>query len=115
MDNNKQTKAKSKEQQETNTKTLPIIIMLAAGCISCFVSVFQQTTLTVFLTRLAVSLAVFYVIGCIARVCIDRALMVPKSEEDEEALQEQQEREEQENSSDEDEGSAEVEEESSDE
>ncbi len=57
-----------------NTKPLPCIIMLAAGFITCLVAVIQDWALLRFSYTLLIVMFVFYFIGGLIRVILDKAL-----------------------------------------
>jgi len=56
-----------------NTKTVPIIITLAAALISCVASIAQGVEFSVFVTRLFIVVAIFIVLGTIIKIVLDYA------------------------------------------
>ncbi len=59
-----------------NTKTVPIIITLAAAFISCVISIVQHVEFGVFVMRLFVTVAIFLVMGTIIKIILDNAFKV---------------------------------------
>ena len=53
------------------TKPIPIIITLAAAFISCVISIMQKATFSVFISRLAIVVAIFLVMGTIIKLVLD--------------------------------------------
>ncbi|MCR5581185.1 MAG: hypothetical protein K6F66_06310 [Pseudobutyrivibrio sp.] len=53
------------------TKPIPIIITLAAALISCVTSIVQRVEFSVFLSRLAIVVAIFLVMGTIIKIILD--------------------------------------------
>lgn len=62
------------------TKTIPAIVMLAAGFVTCIAGIATHMETVRFVKILFAVLLVFYVLGCIAKVIIDSNLK--KMEED---------------------------------
>ena len=67
-----------------NTKNIPAIIMLAAGLVSGIVMVLQDIDNREFCLILLLVLVVFYCIGCVVKVVLDRNIVVMAEEEAEE-------------------------------
>jgi ABC-type bacteriocin/lantibiotic exporter with double-glycine peptidase domain len=65
---------------KTNTKPLPIIICLAASGIICVISIIQGVDFGVFVKRFALVALIFYVLGVIVRVVIDRTFKIDMDE-----------------------------------
>ncbi|MDD6038394.1 MAG: hypothetical protein PUD20_06340 [bacterium] len=59
-----------------NTKPIPAIIMLVAGLTTCIISIVQHFSLGTFVTTLFCVLLIFYLLGCIARVVLDKGFRV---------------------------------------
>lgn len=55
------------------SKFLPCLIMLLAGFICSIISIRQSVDLMTFTTRLLLVLVIFYIIGAIIRVVLDKA------------------------------------------
>lgn len=100
--NNKeqQDKKTDKEQQDqenektvkvrpTNTKTIPIIITLAAALTACIMSILQHVEFKIYVERLLISVIVFGIIGIVIRVILDRFFF--RTKDIEEALDEKNE------------------------
>lgn len=72
----KKNKDSSPDEKKTytpaNTKTIPIMITLAAAFIACLISILQHVELKVYVERLLFSVIVFGIIGIIVRVILDR-------------------------------------------
>ncbi len=62
------------------TKQVPAIIMLAAGFITCIVSIFQGLEVDKFLKILLVVLVCFYILGCLIQVVLDKNFTVKQEE-----------------------------------
>lgn len=63
-------------------KLLPIIVMLAAGLVTCIISFLKGYDNTYAFTTLFVVLLTFYVLGLIARIVIEK-ICFPKEVENE--------------------------------
>lgn len=63
-----------------NTKPIPALVALSASGITCVLSILQQVKFSVFVLRFAVVAALFYIIGSVIRVVIDRAFKVDAEE-----------------------------------
>lgn len=63
-----------------NFKPIPIMITLAAAFISCVVSICQRVDFSVFVLRFAVTVAIFLVLGTIARILLESAFKVMEEE-----------------------------------
>lgn len=73
------------------TKQIPAIIMLIAGLVTSIAAVINHMETVQFLKILVVVLIVFYIIGCVGKVILDRNF---KEEVEEEATEEAAEEEE---------------------
>lgn len=54
------------------TNGVPAIVMLTAGLIDCVISIQMHLTLYAFTKQLLLVLVLFYVIGCVVQVILDR-------------------------------------------
>lgn len=62
------------------TKQVPAIIMLTAGFIVCIISIAQRMEFGEFVTTLFLVLICFYILGCIAKVILDKNFAEEKEE-----------------------------------
>ena len=62
------------------TKQVPAIIMLTAGLIVCIISIAQRMEFGEFVTTLFLVLICFYILGCIAKVILDKNFAEEKEE-----------------------------------
>ena len=67
------------------TKTIPVIIMLIAGALACVLGFVYHYETTEFFTMVLTVLIVFYVLGCIVKIIIDKNFPVEETKEMEEA------------------------------
>jgi|GEM_PF-3369767 Ca2+/H+ antiporter len=63
-----------------NTKPVPIIICLFASFIICLVTILQKKSFNTFVLRFALTAIIFYILGIIVRVVMDRSFKVDKEE-----------------------------------
>ena len=54
-----------------NTKTVPVIITLAAAFITCVVSIVQKVEFSKFVSRLLIVVVIFLVLGTIIKMILD--------------------------------------------
>lgn len=54
------------------TKQVPAIVMLTAGLIVCVISIAQHMEFGEFVTTLFLVLICFYILGCVAKVILDK-------------------------------------------
>ena len=54
------------------TKHVPAIVMLTAGLIVCVISIAQHMEFGEFVTTLFLVLICFYILGCVAKVILDK-------------------------------------------
>ncbi len=76
------------------TKQIPILIALAAGLITCIVSFLNQVSMEQFVRNLCLAVIIFYILGCIAKLILDKSFPVVSEEEinpEEEETKEQEE------------------------
>lgn len=73
------------------TKSIPAIIMLTAGCIACIVGITGYMETERFMKMLFVVLIVFYFLGCIVKMILDKNFQEMKEEttEGDETLEEE--------------------------
>lgn len=62
------------------TKSIPAIIMLGAGFIACIAGMNAHMEVAEFLKMLFIVLVVFYVLGCIVKLIVDKNFMEMKEE-----------------------------------
>ena len=68
------------------TNGVPAIIMLAAGFIDCVIAILTHMSLWNFTRQLLLVLVLFYVIGCVVKMIIDRNFKdTEESKEEQEA------------------------------
>ena len=61
------------------TKTIPVIIMLVAGALACILGFVYNYGTTEFFTMVLTVLIIFYVLGCIVKIIIDKNFPVEKA------------------------------------
>lgn len=64
-----------------NTKSVPAIIMLIAGFVACVAGIVSHMDVADFMKMLLIVLIVFYILGCIVKLLLDRNF--PKMQEEE--------------------------------
>ena len=62
------------------TKSIPEILMLVAGALACILGFVYRYETTQFFTMLLVVLVVFYILGCIVKIIIDKNFPVEEAE-----------------------------------
>ena len=67
------------------TKSVPALIMLTAGLIDCIASSYCHYTLWHFTWQLLVVLMIFYVLGCIVQLILDKNFPEMEEENEEQA------------------------------
>lgn len=70
------------------TKQIPAIIMLLAGFITCMYSIIQRATLAEFVTRMWIVLILFYILGVVVKVVLDKNIVEKAKKDDLEENQE---------------------------
>lgn len=55
-----------------NTKSIPALIMLLAGAIASILGLINRYETTEFIIMLLIVLLVFYVLGCIVKIIVDK-------------------------------------------
>ncbi len=63
------------------TKTIPAIIMLLAGFITCLAGISAHMEVTDFMKVLFIVLIIFYIFGCIVKVIVDKNFATMQEEE----------------------------------
>lgn len=69
------------------TKHIPVLLMLAAGLITCIVSFFSQVSRMTFVRNFSLALVLFYILGFVIRLVLERNLL--KEDEEEEHVEEE--------------------------
>jgi phosphotransferase system glucose/maltose/N-acetylglucosamine-specific IIC component len=67
------------------TNSVPAVIMLIAGFIDCVISIHYRLSLWEFTKQLFWVLVIFYLIGCVVKIVLDRSLKLMADEPEEEA------------------------------
>ena len=62
------------------TKSIPAILMLVAGAMACVLGFIYHYETTQFFTMVLTVLIVFYMLGCIVKIIIDKNFPVEKAE-----------------------------------
>ena len=63
------------------TKSVPAIIMLTAGFIACIAGMYAHMEVAGFMKMLLIVLIVFYILGCIVKVILDKNFAEMQDEE----------------------------------
>lgn len=63
------------------TKTIPAIIMLLAGFIACLAGIYAHMEVADFMKMLFIVLLIFYILGCVVKVIIDKNFTEMQEEE----------------------------------
>ena len=63
------------------TKSVPAIIMLSAGFIACIAGMYAHMEVAGFMKMLLIVLIVFYILGCIVKVILDKNFAEMQDEE----------------------------------
>lgn len=69
------------------TKQVPALVMLTAGFLTCVISIVQHMEFGRFLKTLLLVLICFYILGCVAKVILDKNF-APMQEDKEETAEE---------------------------
>lgn len=64
------------------TKTIPVILMLVAGAMACVLGFVYRYETTQFFTMVFTVLVVFYMLGCIVKIIIDKNFPVEQSDKE---------------------------------
>jgi len=54
------------------TKSIPVLLMLVAGALACILGFVYQYETTHFFTMVLIVLIIFYILGCIVKIIIDK-------------------------------------------
>lgn len=54
------------------TRGIPAVIMLLAGFVTCIIGIAQQMDTAQFMKTLFVVLIVFYILGCVIKIILDK-------------------------------------------
>jgi phosphotransferase system glucose/maltose/N-acetylglucosamine-specific IIC component len=73
------------------TNAVPAVIMLTAGFIDCILAIYYHLSLGVFTRQLFLVLVIFYIIGCVVKVILDRNFPIMEEETSEEEAPEEEE------------------------
>ncbi len=71
------------------TKPIPAIVMLVAGFVTCIMSIRYHLELKVFTKTLLLVLVVFYLLGIVVKIILDKNFPQMSKEEQEETTEEQ--------------------------
>lgn len=63
------------------TKYIPAIIMLAAGLIRAIAGVFYRQDIKDFLWSILIVMVIFYIIGSVVKVVLDKSMVIAEEEE----------------------------------
>lgn len=69
------------------TKQIPIMITLAAGLLTCILGFVMQMETNQFVKTLVIVLISFYILGCIAKLVLDKSFKEETEEATEEAVE----------------------------
>lgn len=69
------------------TKQIPILITLAAGLLTCILGFVRQMETNQFIKTLVIVLISFYILGCIAKLVLDKNFKEETEEATEEAVE----------------------------
>lgn len=59
-----------------NTKSIPAIIMLAAGFVTCIIGIVEHFSFGMFTKTLFLILIGFYLLGCIVKLVLDKGFRI---------------------------------------
>lgn len=59
-----------------NTKPVPAIIMLTAGFVTCVIGILQHFSIGMFIKTVLLVLIGFYLLGCIAKLVLDKGFRI---------------------------------------
>ncbi|MEY8392092.1 hypothetical protein D3Z36_03595 [Lachnospiraceae bacterium] len=69
------------------TKQVPVIITLVAGLVTCLIGFMMQMNANQFIKTLVVVLISFYILGCIAKIILDKNFTEETEEATDEAVE----------------------------
>lgn len=58
------------------TKSIPVILMLMAGALACVLGFVYHYETTEFFTMVLTVLLIFYILGCIVKIIIDKNFLI---------------------------------------
>ena len=64
------------------TKSIPVILMLIAGALACILGFVYRYETTQFFTMVLTVLVIFYMLGCIVKIIIDKNFPVEQSDKE---------------------------------
>ena len=67
------------------TKSIPVILMLIAGAMACILGFVYQYETTHFFAMVLTVLIIFYILGCIVKIIIDKNFPVESDQKEGEA------------------------------
>lgn len=67
------------------TKSIPVILMLIAGALACILGFVYRYETTQFFTMVLTVLVIFYMLGCIVKIIIDKNFSVESTKESEQS------------------------------
>lgn len=67
--------------RDMKTKSIPAIITLLAGFIACIAGIIAHMEVADFMKMLLVVLVLFYILGCIVKIILDKNFMEMQDEE----------------------------------
>ena len=70
------------------TKQVPVIITLVAGLVTCLIGFMMQMDANQFIKTLVIVLLSFYILGCIAKLILDKNFTEETEEATDEAVEE---------------------------
>lgn len=73
------------------TNGIPAIVMLSAGFVDCVLAIYTHMSLWNFTRQLLAVLILFYIIGCVVKVILDRNFKDMEQEQKEDIKEEEQE------------------------
>ena len=71
------------------TKQVPVLITLVAGFVTCIIGFIRQMETTQFIKTFVIVLISFYILGCIAKLVLDKNFKEETEEATEEAVEEE--------------------------
>lgn len=69
------------------TKAVPAIVMLSGGFIACIIGMINHLDAVAYTKMLLIVLVIFYILGCIIKVILDKNFPEMQEEENEEELE----------------------------
>lgn len=72
------------------TKQIPVLLALAAGLITCIISFLNQAGTGRFVRNLCLAVVIFYILGCVVKLILDKSFPIETETEEEPEETEQQ-------------------------